>query len=244
MKKIVFILLLLSVFSCKKEKETTKKTKEVTTIKTPPPTVLKTPKPINTAEKEWTEEAIIDTIMKLPKVISSKQTSVLTLETPKTNGDHFRMNVGYNAPTHFATTYIFKVFPKPFKIIIEDQASGLDLTVSEWENFITSSYEDLGGDMENGFKTKSVYKSDSFDKVYQQYFFTENKELEGVENLQKRLPKQSKKETIEEGALRIEYDWKSKNEFIVVLSFAGGETYFEFKKAGNNIEVIKTMSAD
>jgi hypothetical protein len=241
MRKIIFILLLLCVFSCKKE--TTKKTKEVTTIKTPP-TVLNPPKTINTIEKEWTEEAIVDTIMKLPKVISSKQTSVLTLETPKTNGDHFRMNLGYNAPTHFATTYIFKVFPKPFKIIIEDQASGLDLTVTEWENFIASQEEDLGGDMSDGFKTKSVYKSDSFDKVYQQYFFTENKEQEGVENLQKLLPKQSRKETIEEGSLWIEYDWKSKNELKVVLSFAGGETYFEFKKVGNNIEVIKTMSPD
>jgi hypothetical protein len=244
MKNLIFFtLFLFCIFSCKKEKSTPKKAKEVTNIKMPP-AVLNSSKPIDSTEKEWTEKAIVDTIMKLPKVISSGQTSIMTKETPQTNGDHFLMYLGYNAPTHFATTYIFKVFPKPFKITIEDQASGLDLTVEEWENFIRSTEEDLGGDMENGFKTKSVYKSDSFQKVYFQYFFVENKTEDGVENLQKQLPKTSKKETIEEGALWIDYDWKSKNELKVVLSFAGGETYFEFKKIGESIEVIKTMSPD
>jgi len=182
--------------------------------------------------------------MKLPKVILSGQKSVLIVDTPNGKENYFRLKVGYNAPTHFSTKYIFKVYPKPLKILIEDQLSGLELSVADWQNLVTYNCEDLGGDMENGFKTQCVYESNSFERVYNQYFFIDNSNEDGIDKIQRNLPVKNKEETFADESLSIEYNWINENKFEVVLNFAGGVTSFEFEQMKNKIEVVKTASPD
>ncbi|MBW0435665.1 hypothetical protein HGB47_18835 [Leptospira yasudae] len=97
--------------------------------------------------------------------------------------------------------------------------------------------KNLGGDMENGFKTRCIYKNKELKAAYESFIQTD----EDGKYLQKQIP-QSDLTKGEDPT--VEYKWQQKSKLSVTLTFPGGVTTIRFEEKGKNTEILKHMSPD